>query len=188
MSTTTITRTRRDALATVFAYAVAGLALVAHAVSAVLDGWPSGEVVLEVTSRPEGLRQSLVLDAGELADGALVSLRAAAVNEWALTALVLVLLTTCVLRLVRGEVFTRSTARWASAAGWATASLLIVPSILRLGGTNWALQTVPDPDRWRADLVGEQFWYLYVGMMTLSFLALVLHRGARMHEDQEGLI
>mgnify|MGYP002652321004 CR=1 FL=1 len=50
MSTTTITRTRRDALATVFAYAVAGLALVAlHPYSARAEAGQAHLRIMETT-------------------------------------------------------------------------------------------------------------------------------------------
>ena len=99
---------------------------------------------------------------------------------------VLLTLTLCVLGLVRGDVFTRATARWATAGSWATVALLFLPFALRLPATNMALQSVSG--EWDAALLDAGWWYLYVGMMTLSFLALVLRRGSQLQEDQEGLI
>ena len=41
---------------------------------------------------------------------------------------------------------------------------------------------------WTTHVTGEPFWYLYVGAMTLSFLAFFLRRGSQMQHDQAGLI
>mgnify|MGYP000377287536 CR=1 FL=1 len=64
--------------------------------------------------------------------------------------------------------------------------LLLLPFLLRLPATNMALQSAPDD--WDARLLDEGWWYLYIGMMTLSFLALVLRRGSQLQADQDGLI
>lgn len=185
---TTTKKLRRDAGASVFAYAVAGVALLVHVIASVRGRWSADEVALEVTGGPGDGVETLHVDTAAAPGWAVATLRVAEAAEWLLGAAVLVVLTVCVVRMIRGEVFSRSTARWATAAGWATLALLILPGVLRLGATNAALQSTPDPQRWDTSLVSTEWWYLYVGMMTLSFLALVLRRGAQLQEDQEGLI
>lgn len=185
---TTTKKLRRDAGASVFAYAVAGVALLVHVIASIWGRWSADEVALEVTTGPGEGVETRYVDAAEVPGWAVVTLRVAEAAEWLLGAAVLVMLTVCVVRMIRGEVFSRSTARWATAASWVTLGLLIVPGALRLGATNAALQSTPDPQRWDTSLLSAEWWYLYVGMMTLSFLALVLRRGSQLQEDQEGLI
>lgn len=184
--TTPSTKLRRDAAASVFAYAIAGIALLLHVVTTVADDWFADDLVLAATNG-EG-RRTVTVAAAEVPDWAGTALRVADVVEWLAAATVLVTLAACVMGMIRGEVFTRTTARWATWSSWAAAALLLLPPVGRLPATNTALQSAPRPDTWDAGVLDGGWWYLYVGMMTLSFLALVLRRGCQMREDQDGLI
>ena len=184
--TTPSTKLRRDAAASVFAYAIAGIALLVHVVTTVAGDWFADDLVLAATDG-EG-RRTVTVAAAEVPDWALITLRVADVVEWLAAAAVLVTLAACVMGLIRGEVFTRATARWATWSSWAAVALILLPVLGRLPATNMALQSTSRPDAWDALFVDGAWWYLYVGMMTLSFLALVLRRGTQLREDQDGLI
>ncbi|MDN5716900.1 MAG: hypothetical protein L0G89_06665 [Janibacter sp.] len=184
MASTPATRTRRDAGASVFAYAIAGVALLVHVFSSLTDRWWSDELVL-LASDGTGQRTVLV-PVSEVPGWVTTVFRVADVVEWLAAAAVLICLTACVVGMMRGDVFTRRTAWWATASSWAAVSLLLLPFALRLPATNMALQSAPGA--WDAQLLDEGWWYLYIGMMTLSFLALVLRRGSQLQADQAGLI
>lgn len=187
MTTTPTTKLRRDAAASVFVYGLAGLALAVHAVRTITHDWPGGLASIDV-SDPDG-RSTTALVATEPAPGwAVTTLRAAQVAEWVLGAAVLALLTLCVVRMIRGEVFARSTARTAGWASWTLLAFIVLPSVLRLAASGELLHAAGVDEGFDVRPVGSEFWYLYVGMMTLSFLALVLRRGSQLREDQEGLI
>ncbi len=183
---TPATRLRRDAAASVFAYALAGVALLVHVVGTVTDDWFTDELVLRASDG--GGRRTVTVPGSDVPTWVVTTLRAADVVEWVAAAAVLVTLTACVMGMVRGEVFTRATARWATWSSWAAVALLFLPLLGRLPATNMALQSAPDPDAWDVRVLDGYWWALYVGMMTLSFLALVLRRGSQLRDDQEGLI
>lgn len=187
MTTTPTTRIRRDAAASVFAFGVAGLALLVHAAGVVSTDWRGGLVPVDVTDQ-DGRSTTVVVTAERAPDWAVVALRAAQAAEWVIGAAVLVLLTVCVLRMMRGQVFTRTTVRVASGASWALLALLGLPVVVRLLTSDTVLRAAGADEGMDVRLVGTEFWYLYVGMMTLSFVTLVLRRGSQMEEDQEGLI
>lgn len=182
----TSTRIRRDAGASVFAYAIAGVALASHVVHAVGE-WREGVVPIDVITADDHATTTFV-ETAEASGWAVTTLQAAQAIEWLLGATVLVLLTSCVVRMIRGEVFTSRTARWSTWASWTLLALLAVPFALRLAASGEVLHSAGLTDRFDLGLVSPQFWYLYVGMMTLSFFALVLRRGAQLQADQEGLI
>lgn len=184
MATTTTTRARRDAGASVFAYAVAAGALLVHAVTTVINDWTRDDLVLDASSG-DG-RRGVSVPVAEVPDWVPIALRTSDVVEWVAAGVVLLALTACVLGMIRGDVFDRSTARWATTASWASVVLLVLPVVGRLPATNMALQSVTGD--WDPQVLDEGWWYLYVAMMTLSFLALVLHRGSQLRADQEGLI
>ena len=184
---TTARRYRTDAIASIFVFGLAGVALISHVVTSVTDRWSGGELALDA-SGPHGPR-TVVVRAADVPGWAATTLRGAEVVEWAASAAVLVMLTMCVLGMVRGDAFARSTARWAAwASGTVIGGMILVPIIARTLATNVALQSTPDPDQWSSRSTGPEFWYLYVGSMLLSFLALVLRRGRQLEQDQEGLI
>ena len=184
MASTSTTKSRRDAGASIFAYAIAGVALLVHVFNSLADRWWSDELEL-LASNGKGQRTVLV-PVSEVPGWVTTVFRVADVVEWLADASVLICLSACVLGMVRGDVFTRRTARWATASSWGAVSLLLLPFLLRLPATNMALQSAPDD--WDARLLDEGWWYLYIGMMTLSFLALVLRRGSQLQADQDGLI
>ncbi|WP_338751648.1 hypothetical protein [Janibacter alittae] len=186
--TTPSTKLRRDAAASVFAYALAGGALVVHVAATLTDDWGEGRVALRVTGAGDLGASTLRVDSAQVPAWALTTLRAAELGQWLAGAAVLVMLTVCVVRMIRGEIFTRSTARWATGASWAALLLLLLPPLLRGLATNVALHATVGTERWEPHAVTPEWWYLYVGMMTLSFLALVLRRGSQLQEDQDGLI
>lgn len=185
MARTSTTRLRRDASASIFAFGLAGLALLVHVVRSVTDRWSADVVALPVID-PDELPRTLLVETADLPEWALVTLRVADVLQWATSAAVIVLLSLCVLAMLRGDVFVRSTARWATAASWIVVVMLVVPGLLRRPATNLALQSRAGD--WDAQAISTQWWYLYVGAMTLSFVALVLHRGSQLQKDQDGLI
>lgn len=185
MARTSTTRLRRDAGASIFAFGVAGLALLAHVIRSVTDRW-SADVVALPAINPEELPRTVLVETADLPAWALITLRAADVLQWATSAAVLVLLSLCVVAMLRGDVFARSTARWATVASWIVIVMLLAPSLLRRPATNLALQARTGD--WDAQAITTQWWYLYVGAMTLSFVALVLRRGSQLQEDQDGLI
>lgn len=177
---------RRDAGASVFAYAVAGLALLVHVVTTITDDWFADEIVLAATN-DEG-RRTVTVATADVPDWAVTTLHVSQVMVWLAMAAVLVSLSMCVLGMIRGEVFSRPTARWATVSSWAALALLLLPAVVRVPATNMALQSTLAPDAWDALIIDSGWWAVYVGMMTLSFLALVLRRGSQLREDQEGLI
>lgn len=186
MATHTPTHFRRDAGASIFTFGVAGIALLFHVTSTVLTNWSASEITLEALD-PKGRVRTILIDTADVPGWVVLAVRSAEVVEWGASAAVLVLLSLCVVGMLRGDVFTSSTARW---VGWAgtiiVAFMLVVPGALRVLATNMALQNKTGD--WDAHAIGAQFWYLYVGAMTLSFVALVLRRGCQLQEDQEGLI
>lgn len=184
MARTPTTKQRRDAGASVFAYAIAGAALLVHVFTTVVDRWWADDLVLHAAGG-DG-RRTVLVPVADVPGWVTAALRTADVVEWLASAAVLVTLTACVLGLMRGDVFSRATARWATASSWATAALLFLPFLGRLPATNTALQNVPG--EWDARVLDEGWWYLYVGMMTLSLFALVLRRGSQLQADQDGLI
>lgn len=184
--TTPSTKLRRDAAASVFAYAIAGIALLVHAGTTITNDWFSDDLVLAATD--DAGQHNVAVPTAAVPDWAVTTLRVADVVEWLAAAAVLVTLAACVMGMIRGEVFTRATARWATWSSWAAVALLVLPLIGRIPATNMALQSTPQPDAWDARAIDDGWWYLYVGMMTLSFLALVLRRGSQLRADQEGLI
>lgn len=179
-------RFRRDAGASVFAFGAAGVALVFHAVSTMLNQWSANQVTLDALDS-HGQARTILIDTEGLPAWVAPTLHSADVVQWTGSAVVLVLLSLCVIGMLRGNVFSSSTARW---AGWAggviVVFMLAVPAALRIPATNMALQS--EPGDWSAHIIGQSFWYLYVGAMTLSFLALVLRRGSQLQQDQAGLI
>lgn len=181
------TRFRRDASASIFAYGVAGVALAVHVVETVVNDWQDDVVPIDVTD-PDGRATTALVAIERAPDWAVTALRAAQAAEWVIGAAVLVLLTGCVVRMVRGEVFTRSTARVATWAGWTLLGFLFVPVVLRLAAAGEVLHAAGMHDEFDLRFAGADFWYIYVGMMTVSFLALVLRRGSQLQEDQDGLI
>lgn len=188
MASTSTRTIRRDAGASVFAFALAGVALLLQVVTTVTEHWWADELTLQVTRTDGTGSAALLVDAADVPDWAVAVLRAADVVEWLAGGAVLVLLSACVVWMIRGEIFTRRTARWITGASWATLLLLLGPSILRAISTNVAIHAADDPDRWDSTTITVEFWYLYVGMMTLSFFALVVRRGAQLQADQDGLI
>lgn len=186
MVSTSTTKARRDAGATILAYAIAGVALFAHAVHAVGD-WREGVIPINVITAEDRATTHAVQTA-DVPGWAVATLQAAQALDWLLGGTVLVLLTLCVAGMMRGEVFTPRTARWSTWASWALFALMTLPLVLRLAASGEALHAAGLTDQFDLGLVTPQFWYLYVGMMTLSFLALVLRRGAQLRADQEGLI
>lgn len=184
MASTPATRTRFDATASIFAYGIVGVVLLVHAVTTITRDWSSDDLVLHA-SNDSGAR-SVVVAVDAVPGWASTALRAADVVGWLAAASVLVALTACVLGMVRGEVFSRSTARWATTSSWGALALLVLPLVPGLPATNMALQSAPGD--WDALVLDERWWTLYVGMMTLSFLALVLRRGSQLQADQDGLI
>ncbi len=181
------TRLRRDASASIFAFGVAGVALAVHVVDTVVNAWQDDVVPIDVTT-PDGHATTALVATEPAPDWAVTTLRAAQAVEWVIGALVLVLLTVCVVRMVRGEVFTHSTARVATWAGWMLLGFVLVPLVLRLAASGEVLYAAGTDEGFDLRLASADFWYLYVGMMTLSFFALVLRRGSQLQEDQEGLI
>lgn len=188
MTSTSTTRLRRDAGASIFAFGLAGVALLVHATTSVLDDWVGGRIALHVTGTGATGATTLHVDAADVPGWSVLALRMAELVQWLAGAAVLVMLSVCVVRMIGGEVFSRPTARWAAGAGWATLVLLLVPTILRAVATNVAIHGALDASRWDPATVATQWWYLYVGMMALSFLALVLRRGSQLQADQDGLI
>lgn len=181
------TRLGRDASASIFAFGVAGAALAVHVVDTVLGAWQDDVVPIDVAT-PDDHATTALVAIDRAPDWAVTTLRGAQAVEWVVGALVLTLLTVCVVRMVRGEVFTRRTARLAGWASWALLAYIAVPFVLRLASSGEVLHAAGVGEGFDVHLVSSDFWYLYVGMMTLSFLALVLRRGSQMQEDQEGLI
>lgn len=184
MGSTPTTRLRRDAGASIFAFSLAGLALVVHVIGEA-GRWSADVVALRATD-PDGLTRTVLTPAAELPGWAITSLRLADVVQWTTSAAVLVLISLCVVAMLRGDVFARSTARLATASSWVVIVMLLLPSLLRSPATNLALQS--RPSGWEPQMITTQWWYLYVGAMTLSFVALVLRRGSQLQADQDGLI
>lgn len=180
------THFRRDAGASIFAFGAAGLALLFHAVSTILNRWSTSEITL-VALDPQGQARTVLINTSDIPTWVVPTLRSADVMQWGASAAVLLLLSLCVIGMLRGDVFSPSTARW---AGWAgiviVVFMLALPGALRIPATNMALQS--HPGDWTAHIVAAPFWYLYVGAMTLSFVALVLRRGSQLQQDQAGLI
>ncbi|NYF97013.1 hypothetical protein [Janibacter cremeus] len=181
------TRFQRDASASIFAFGLAGVALAVHVADTVVDAWQDDVVPIDVTTT-DGQATTALVAIEQAPDWAVTTLRAAQVVEWILGALVLVLLTLCVVRMVRGEVFTRPTARVATWAGWTLLAYIGLPLVLRLVSSGEVLHAARVGEEFDVRMLSSEFWYLYVGMMAVSFLALVLRRGSRLQEDQEGLI
>lgn len=180
------TRFRRDAGASIFAFGAAGVALLFHAVSTMLNRWSTNQITVDAID-PHGQARTVLVDTETIPTWVRPTLHSADVVQWSASAAVLVLLSLCVLGMLRGNVFSSATARW---AGWAGAVIVVfmlaLPGALRIPATNMALQS--EPGNWTAHVIGQPFWYLYVGAMTLSFLALVLRRGSQLQQDQAGLI
>lgn len=180
------TRLRRDASASIFAFGLAGTAMAVHVVETVVNVWQDTVVPIDVTT-PEGQATTALVAIEGAPDWAVATLRAAQAVEWVVGTVLLVLLTLCVVRMLRGEAFTRQTAQVATWAGWALLAHLSLPFLMRLVAVGEMLEGADvgelDPRLLKAD-----FWYLYVGLMTLSFLALVLRRGSQLQADQDGLI
>lgn len=181
------TRFRRDASASIFAFGVAGVALAVHVADTVVGAWQDDVVPIDITT-PDGHATTALVAIERAPDWAVTTLHAAQAVEWMIGALVLVQLTVCVVRMVRGEVFTRPTAQLAGWASWALLAYVALPLVLRLAASGEVLYAAGTDEAIDLRLAGADFWYVYVGMMTLSFLALVLRRGSQLQEDQEGLI
>lgn len=179
-------RFRRDAGASAFAFGAAGVALAFHAVSTMRNQWPANQLTLDALD-PHGQARTVLINIENIPAWVTPTLHTADVVQWSASAVVLVLLSLCVIGMLRGNVFSSSTARWAGWAGGVIVVFMIaVPAALRIPASNMALQS--EPGDWTARIIGHPFWYLYVGAMTLSFLALVLRRGSQLQQDQAGLI
>lgn len=186
MVSTSKSTVRRDASASIFAYAIAGGALATHVAHAV-GNWREGVIPVDVVTADDRASTTFV-ETAEVPGWAATTLQAAQALEWLLGAVVLLLLSACVARMIRGEVFTSLTARWSACTSWALCALLAIPFAVRLVASGEVLHAAGLTDRFDLRLVTPQFWYLYIGMMTVSFFALVLRRGVQLQADQDGLI
>lgn len=89
----------------------------------------------------------------------------------------------------RGEFFTHKTARMVSVMVWATLLYMIGPFLQRMG-ENWVAADL-NLDIWfdrSGSMLGSHFEIWYVLLMVVSMVGVMMHRAARMQEDQEGLI